>query len=79
MNVYCAGSSGGHTSGDGPLGKKNGNLDREDSEEGRGSDEVEEEVRPGTKPHLHVYIPGQKEFVPTTVSLPNIGSLLYFL
>ncbi len=46
-----------------PMGEEPDNKD-----EGSGGG-GEKGGRPGSKPQLRVYIPGQKEFVPRTVSL----------
>ncbi len=65
--------SGGSGSGGGEgLGysKKDG---EDDGEEGRNESD---EGRPGTKPQLRVFIPGQKEFVPRAVSDGWVGGLL---
>ncbi len=42
--------------------------DVEIKKSGSVSDEVDPPTKPGSKPPLRVYIPGQKEFVPRTVS-----------
>ena len=56
----CPTGSGGNTS---PGGRK-----------GREGGEGEEGAGPGTKPHLRVKIPGQKGFVPRTVSSAHFFS-----
>lgn len=41
-------------------------MGEDDADDGR--NDGEDSSRPGTKPQLRVFIPGQKEFVPRTVS-----------
>ena len=49
-------------------------VEGEDEGAGGGADKG---VRPGAKPQLRVYIPGQKEFVPRTVSEVTNMYMLY--
>ena len=50
-------------------------MEGEDEDTGGGTDKGN---RPGAKPHLRVYIPGQKEFVPRTVSFTILYIALCF-
>lgn len=65
--VYVGGSA---SSGEGSSGSKKaeGGEGEESAEDREAAAPDGDATRPGAKPQLRVYIPGQKEFVPKTVS-----------
>lgn len=68
-----AGGSAGGTGGggEGSVGNKKSGGGGEGEEPAEGKDGGEANTHSGAKPQLRVYIPGQKEFVPKTVSGQN--------